>query len=326
MPLNTSPAASEVANSWSRFPFGVNEILRRSGFNLHCGFDAVLTGNIPGGGMSRSASLSLNLLATMMEVNGIKDVGGMEMVNLAQRVENEYIGSPCGKLDQIMITFAKAGMGTYYDPLTEKIEHIPFGGNSEDFRLVSLDTGTKRPGLEKSTYKIRRQECDALNSFLLKHLGKQVSAIDNEQDYQQAMQLLNTHDIPVQSRLKYLYEAKQRFPDTLNAWRDGDIQRVGNHFRADGIGLRDDYEISGPELETMCDIARTVEGVYGERMLGGGDKGASGAIIEASAFDRLKQRIETSYPKSHPQYADYYKIHPCRTVDGIQTGPLLVNS
>jgi galactokinase len=118
-------------------------------------------------------------------------------------------------------------------------------------------------------------------------------------------------------RLKYLYEAGARFHEILEAWRCGNIAEIGRCFRADGIGLRDDYRISGPELETMCDIARTVENVHGERMLGGGDKGASGAIIRSDAFDVLKAAVERAYPLAHPQYAKDFAIHSCRTVDGI---------
>ena len=160
-----------VKDSWERFPRGVEAILRREGHPLTIGFDAVIYGNIPGGGMSRSASLALNLILTAFEVNGIPDEGGMQVVNLAQMVENDFIGSPCGKLDQIMIYFAKEGMGTYFNPASGKIDHIPFGGSSDSFRIVSLDTGTKRPGLEKSTYKIRRTECDAMKAQLTTGIG-----------------------------------------------------------------------------------------------------------------------------------------------------------
>ncbi len=103
----------------------------------------------------------------------------------------------------------------------------------------------------------------------------------------------------------------------LDAWRDGDIRTVGNVFRQDGYGLRDDYQISGPELETMCDLARTVDGVLGERMLGGGDKGASGAIVLPEAIDELKRVIAREYPKSCPDYADKFAVHACGVVDGL---------
>ena len=308
----------DFQEGWERFPRGVEFILRREGYDLKIGFDAVLYGNIPGGGMSRSASLSLNLILTFFEVNGIEVDDGMRIVDLAQMVETDYIGSPCGKLDQIMIYFAKEGMGTYFNPAAGVIDHIPFGGDANDFRIVSLDTGTVRPGLEKSTYKIRRAECDRMRALLHEKFGyDSLAKVSTPEQYEATAAYLKTVVPESVSRLKYLYEAQARFAETLEAWRHGDIARVGANFRADGIGLRDDYDISGPELESMCDITREVKGVYGERMLGGGDKGASGALIKADAFEALKSAIETKYPELQPDYADKFAIHSCRTVDGI---------
>jgi len=104
----------------------------------------------------------------------------------------------------------------------------------------------------------------------------------------------------------------------LEAWKTGDIKTVGSIFRDDGIGLRDEYKISGPELETMCDIARTVLGVLGERMLGGGDKGAAGAIALADSIDKLKNAVADQYPKIYPQLADKYAVHICKIVNGVE--------
>ncbi len=321
--LGESLGSHELKDSWARFPHGVECILRREGYDLEVGFDAVLYGNIPGGGMSRSASLALNLILTFFEVNQIPAEDGMRVVDLAQMVETDFIGSPCGKLDQIMIYFAKAGMGTYYNPTKNTVEHIPFGGDAESFRIVSLDTGTKRPGLEKSTYKIRREECDSMKALLEGALGYQsLAEIDSSEAYAKAVELVEKHLPESVSRLKYLFEAQGRFANTLDAWRSGDIERVGRNFRADGQGLRDDYLISGKELETMCDIARSVEGVYGERMLGGGDKGASGALISSDSFEALRAAVDRAYPVSHPDYAADYAVHSCQLTDGIFTSPL----
>ncbi len=104
----------------------------------------------------------------------------------------------------------------------------------------------------------------------------------------------------------------------LDAWKAGDVETVGCIFRQDGIGLRDDYKISGPELEAMCDIARTVPGVLGERMLGGGDKGAAGALVLADSVDALKQAVSNAYPRNHPMYRDGYAVHICKLVDGVR--------
>ena len=103
----------------------------------------------------------------------------------------------------------------------------------------------------------------------------------------------------------------------MAAWRAGDVAAVGAVFREDGLGLRDDYAISGPELETMCDIARTVDGVYGERMLGGGDKGAAGAIVRADAVAALKAAVARAYPLAHPLYE--CAVHEVRVTTGVAT-------
>jgi len=314
-----SPEEANAADSSGRFPFGVDYILKREGYTLTKGLDAVICGNIPGGGMSRSASLTLNLILTMFEVNGIPADDLMRIVDLAQAVENDYIGSPCGNLDQIMILFAKEGMGTHYCPADRSIKYVPLGENAPDFRIVGLDTGTNRPGLEKSTYKIRREECDELAALAGQEFGiANLAGITDQALYERiATKFANSPNLI--SRMKYIYEAQQRFYRMMQAWQAGDVQTVGAIFREDGIGLRDDYQISGPELESMCDIARTVPGVYGERMLGGGDKGAAGAIVAADAVEALKDAVNTAYPRSRPDFADKYAVHPCKVVDGMKT-------
>jgi galactokinase len=221
-----------------------------------------------------------------------------------------------------MIMFAKAGHGTHYDPKTRNIRHVALGKAAIDFRIVALDTGTNRPGLEKSTYKIRRSECDTFAAMLKEKFGFNCLAeIRTPGDYDKVMAAYrNTHP-DLCDRLNYIFHAQQRFYDMLTAWQAGNVEEVGRIFRQDGLGLRDEYRISGPELETMCDIARTVPGVLGERMLGGGDKGASGAICRADAVDALRAAVETGYPRTRPAYADKFAMHVCNMVDGVTILP-----
>jgi len=314
------PKSAPVAETWGRFPYGIDYILRREGYILKQGIDGVIYGNIPGGGMSRSASLSLNLILSLFEANEIEVEDKMAIVDLAQAVENDYIGSPCGKLDQIMILFGQEGMGTYYNPAERTIDYVPLGLGATDFRTVVLDTGTERPGLEKSTYKIRRGECEKLASII----GKTdydvtcLADVKDERLYEEIMGRFGKDYPDLCDRLKYIFGAQKRFYKMLDAWKTGDIESVGRIFREDGIGLRDDYKISGAELETMCDIVRTVPGVLGERMLGGGDKGASGALVRAESVEAVQQAVDTAYPLSHPEFADKYAVHVCKVVDGIR--------
>ena len=314
------PKSAEIAQTWGRFAYGVEYILRRKGYKLSQGIDGVLYGNIPGGGMSRSASLTLNLILSLFDANAIEVREKIKIVDLAQAVENDYIGSPCGQLDQTMILFAREGMGTYYNPNDRSIEYLPIGAGATDFRIVVLDTGTDRPGLEKSTYAVRRAECEKLVSILQKadYDISCLADIKDETVYKKIMDDFGEAHPDLCDRLRYIFDAQKQFYKMLEAWKAGDIETVGQIFRADGIGLRDDYKISGPELETMCDIVRTVQGVLGERMLGGGDKGASGALVRAECIEAVKQAVDTAYPRSRPEFADKYAVHVCKVVEGIR--------
>ena len=314
------PRSAAIAETWGRFPYGIDYILKREGFQLKQGIDGVLFGNIPGGGMSRSASLCVNLILSLFDANGIEVKEKVQIVDLAQAVENDYIGSPCGKLDQTMILFAKEGMGTYYNPKDRSIEYVPIGQGAADFRIMVLDTGTDRPGLEKSTYAIRRRECEELVGILQKS-GFGIACLADVKDealYNKIMSQFGRSHPNHCDRLNYIFHAQQRFYRMMDAWRAGDIETVGAIFRQDGLGLRDDYKISGAELETMCDIVRTAGGALGERMLGGGDKGASGALVRAESVEAVQKAVEAAYPRSRPAYADKYAVHICKVVDGVR--------
>ena len=314
------PRSADIAETWGRFAYGIEYILRREGYRLSRGIDGVLYGNIPGGGMSRSASLCNNLILSLFEANGIEVRDKNAIVDLAQAVENDYIGSPCGQLDQTMIVYAREGMGTYYNPKDRSVEYVPIGADATDFRIMVLDTGTNRPGLEKSTYAIRRAECEKLVAILQK-AGLDISCladIKDERVYEKIMAEFGESHPDLCDRLKYIFASQKRFYKLMDAWKSGDIETVGQIFRADGIGLRDDYKISGPELETMCDIVRTVRGVLGERMLGGGDKGASGALVRAECVEAVKEAVDAAYPRSRPEFAEKYAVHVCKVVDGVR--------
>ena len=317
--IQKTPEPQSVPDSWARFPYGVDHILHREGYNLTTGMDTILFGNIPGGGMSRSASLSLNLILTILEINQINIDDKHHIVDLAQMVENDYIGSPCGILDQTMILFAKKGMGTHYNPTDRSIKYIPLGKSDEDFRIVSLDTGTVRPGLEKSTYKIRREECDQLANMSKDEFGISCLAdVKTQELYDKIIAKFVLSYPDLCDRLDYIFHAQKRFYKMLDAWKNGNIISVGKIFREDGIQLRDKYKISGPELQTMCDIARTVPGVLGERMLGGGDKGAAGAIVRTNEVDKLESAVKLAYLRSYPVYDGKFAVHSCKIVDGVK--------
>ncbi|MGA1607698.1 MAG: galactokinase [Planctomycetota bacterium] len=304
---------------WARYAWGALATLAAAGQPIQQGMDIAIHSNIPGGGMSRSASLCINLVLTLGEQNGVASPPDARTVRLAQSIENDYVGSPCGNLDQTMIVFAKAGHGTHFRPSTGEIEHIPLGPSAPDFRLLALDTGTVRPGLEQATYPIRRAECEQLVALArAEGFGiARLADVRTEELFQVIRARLGPAHPELIDRLRYLYEAQGRFESLLEAWRMGDVAQVGAIFRDDGQGLRDLYRVSGPELEAMCDIVREIPGVFGERMLGGGDKGASGAVVRAAAVPAVRAAIDAEFPARFPGLADRYAVHELSIVDGV---------
>jgi len=330
----------DKVGSWAQFVRGVDYILHKADIPISTGIDAVVYGNIPGGGMSRSASLSVNLIYSVCDAQEAnraaieEKLTQMRVVELSQAVENDYIGAPCGCLDQVMIVFAKDGCATRFDPATKSVTHVKYGSTApkdtvpKDFRLLVLDTGTTRHGLDVSTYSIRVKECQKLCSVAgIRALAdiktpEQLAEVRAKVEAAQPA-LPKSEQAALLARLQYIYEAQQNFARMVEAWSAGDIATVGQLFRDDGIGLRDKYCISGPELEAMCDIVRTVPGVYGERMLGGGDKGASGLLCAPEAAEAAREAVRNSYPRGHPLYADKWAVHECRFVQGVTVLPAL---
>merc|ERR1711972_1244545 len=187
-------------------------------------------------------------------------------------------------------------------------------------RIAALDTGTTRHGLEKSTYAVRVKEFQEMVA-LLQREGYKIQTLADVQDqseYEKILAKFGKSHPHLCRRLTYIYGAQQRFEKLVQAWERGNIEEVGAIFRQDGIGLRDEYEISGRELETMVDVARSVPGVMGERMLGGGDKGASGAIIHPYAERALRDAVANGYKRSHPDFADKCAVHVVKVCKGVE--------
>lgn len=311
-------APGERDASWAAFARGAACVLREHGLPLARGADLVVHSEIPGGGMSRSAALSIALLLALCEQPQRAASDRMRLARMAQQVENDHVGSPCGILDPLMIACAQSGRATIHRQRTHRIEHVAWGGQTEGLCLLALDTGRSRHGLQHATYPQRRRECEEAMAILGPRLGcATLSEAVEEARFELAAALLSATRPDLLPRVRYLRDAQSRLPRMLDAFARGDAVGLGSCMRLDGIGLRDDYRISGNELEAMCDIVRAQPGCHGERMLGGGDCGASGAIVDPRRADAIADAVRREYPRRCPDYAHAFAVHRCATADGI---------
>ena len=307
-----------AASDWSPFAHGAADVLRSRGHAVRRGFDAVVYSEIPGGGMSRSAALSIALLLTFAAEPRALLADRMELARMAQAIENEHLGSPCGILDPLVIAHAHRGAAVRYQPDGHRVTHIPWGGDPMQLCVLALDTGRSRHGLQQATYPERVRECAQIVALAQPSLGGQSLAhLASGDRYERTLQLLTNAPSGLSARLRYLNGAIARFPRMLAAFAAGDARELGRCMREDGISLRSDYCISGPELEGMCEIARAHPGSFGERMLGGGDCGASGAIVDPACAEDILAAVQREYPKRFPAFAHAFATHRCAMADGI---------
>ncbi len=295
---NKLPNPSKISKDypWIKFPMGAVYILKKNGYKIKNGLNGVLIGKIPEGGLSRSASLSLNLIYSILEVNGITEIDQFKLIDMAQELENEYIKSPCGKLDMAMIVFGKKDHAALYSQKKKSVYYVPIPENSESIELIILDTGTRRLGLQGTDYEIRKKECENIVSLY----GKEYGFNDLSEITPKIYEELKEEGMPLNLslRLKYIFEANQRFKQFIQGWRQGDFKKAGEILNLDGISLRDDYDLSSYPLEAMAYIARNDKNVYGARLSGGGRVGACIALRKKVPIEEFKENAEKSYKKS----------------------------
>ena len=316
----TPPEAPRAtgADDWSAFPIGAAHVLRDHGFGLASGLDAIVWSEIPGGGMSRSAALSIGLLLAFANDPDALLTDRMRLARLAQRVENEHTGSPCGILDPLMICHARRNEAVLWHNGSDAPETVAWGGPPDALCMLALDTGRSRKGLQNATYPQRVRECAQILATAQPHVGgESLADLVRDNRYERAMAALADSPPQLLARLRYLRGAVLRLPRMIDAFANGDARELGACMRLDGISLRDDYCISGPELEAMCEIVRAQDGAFGERMLGGGDCGTSGAIVDAAHADAILAAVHEEYPRRCPEFAASFATFRCATADGI---------
>jgi galactokinase len=309
---------------WARYILGVVSELTREGILLH-GFDAVVGGDVPlGSGMSSSASLEVATAeACSFFSNGAFTIGStdatftpMQVAAICQRAEHASSGLRSGILDQAASCLGRPGKAALLDCRSYEYRYIPF--DTPGISIMVIDTNVRRE-LANSGYNERRRQCEEATKLL-----RDLIALD---DPEYAQQVTALRDItPAQfaqykdrlpeilrKRAGYIIAENKRVFQAVAALEEGDIEAVGSILWRGHAGLRDEYEVSCLELDILVDIAHSVDGVLGARMLGGGFGGCTINLVYDQAVEPLRQAVETYYPERSGRQAT---IDICRAAGG----------
>lgn len=292
---------NDKEHDWANYPKGVIDVLRKHGYDVNKGFDMFVYGNIPNGaGLSSSASLEL-LMAVMM--NDIYDfnIYRVELVKYCQEAENDFIGVNCGIMDQFAIGMGKDSNAILLDCNTLDYKYSTV--NLKDEVIVIANTN-KRRGLADSKYNERRGECEEALKELQSELKINALGELTEDEFEQSKHLIK-NDVRAKRAKHAVYE-NQRTLKAVKALENNDIDTFGKLMNESHNSLRDDYEVTGRELDTLVDLASKQEGTIGSRMTGAGFGGCIVSIVKKPMVEKFIENVGKEYKEKIGYDADFY--------------------
>ncbi len=290
-------------HDWANYPKGMLKILKDANFSIEEGMDILYYGNIPNSsGLSSSASIEV-LTAFLCKSLFQLEIDQIQIALLAQKAENTFIGVNCGIMDQFAIAKGKKDHAIFLDTATLSYEYAPI--TLAGMKIVIACSNKKR-GLGDSKYNERRRECEEALEFLQTKLDIQ-SLGDLTEDAFDAIKEAIPDDIR-RKRAKHAVYENQRTMKAVKALKEHDIKRFGKLMIESHVSLRDDYEVTGVELDTLVESALEQEGVIGSRMTGAGFGGCTVSIVKDDFVDAFIENVGMMYKEKIGYAADFYVV------------------
>ena len=286
--------------SWINYPVGVLNEFRKMALEVE-GMDLLYSGDIPNSaGLSSSASIEMVTAFAMDQVYGY-GMDRMDLVKLAQRAENQFVGVNCGIMDQFASGMGAADHALFLNCDTLDFERVPL--KLEGMKIVIANTN-KRRGLADSKYNERRAQCEAAVEALrsernIRHLS------DLDMDSFATLSHLIENEVE-KRRARHVISENGRTLAAIEALNRGDIQTFGELMNQSHDSLKEDYEVTGKELDTLVEEARKIEGTVGSRMTGAGFGGCTVSIVEEESVETFIREVGKQYTEKTGLIADFY--------------------
>jgi len=290
-------------DNWTNYPKGVIWALKDEGYNIETGFDIVFMGTIPNGaGLSSSASIEV---LTAFLLNDIFKLG-LDLTKIAligQKAENKYVGVNCRIMDQFTIANGKKDNAIFLDTANLEYEYTPI--SLTDLKIVIMNTNKKR-GLGDLKYNERRSECERGLVDLQKELSIKTLGDLNEEQYEQSKHLIESEIVA--KRVKHAVYENQRTIKAEQALKNNDLKLFGELMVASHNSLRDDYEVTGIELDTLVEEALKQNGVIGAKMTGAGFGGCAVSIVKENKIKSFIKNVEENYRAKIGYNPEFYVV------------------
>ena len=289
---------------WTNYPKGVMWTFGKRGMEISNGVDILLYGNIPNGsGLSSSASVEVVTGVMLRDLFGFDSLTNIDLALIGQQSENEYNGVNCGIMDQFAVAMGKKDYAIFLDTSDLSYTYAPI---KLDHARIVIASSNKKRGLGDSKYNERRAECEAALAELQKVVDIKSLGDLTEEAFERYKDAIK--DETRKKRAKHAVYENQRTIQAVAALEANDIAKFGQLMNASHVSLRDDYEVTGRELDTLVEEAWKIPGVIGSRMTGAGFGGCTVSIVENDAVEPFISKVGEAYKKAIGYAADFYVI------------------
>ena len=288
---------------WTNYPKGVMWAFGERGMKMDSGLDLLLSGNIPNGsGLSSSASVEVLTGFILRDFFGF-DVTNQDLALIGQFSENNFNGVNCGIMDQFSIAMGKKDHAIFLDTADLSFTYAPI--KLENAKIV-ISSSNKKRGLGDSKYNERRSECETALAELQKVVDIKALGELTEEQFEAHKDAIKD---PVRvKRAKHAVYENQRTVKAVEALQNNEIELFGKLMNASHVSLRDDYEVTGIELDTLVEEAWKIDGVIGSRMTGAGFGGCTVSIVKEDAIDTFIENVGKAYKEKIGYAADFYVV------------------
>jgi len=268
--------------SWLDYIQGLTSILRSEGHAL-LGFDVRIESSVPlGSGLSSSASLTVSLQRALRAAFALR-LDDVTIARISRRVENEFVGAQVGIMDPMAASLADQGTALFLDARSLEFERVPLPVGAE---LVVIDSSVAHRNAA-GDYNTRRRECEQASALLGVSQLRDLTVAD--------LPKLSALPEPLKSRARHVITENDRVLEAVAAMRAGDLDRLGKLFYASHASMRDDYQVSIPEIDSLVELGRTEPDVFGARLTGGGFGGSVVMLARVGTGRTVAQRIAQIY-------------------------------
>ena len=277
----------DKALDWTNYPLGVVWAFIEKGYPVDYGFDMLLFGNIPNGsGLSSSASVEVVTGVALRDLFGYDDISMIDIALFGQYSENNFNGVNCGIMDQFAIAMGKKDQAIFLDTSDLSYTYAPIKLANEK---IVIACSNKKRGLGDSKYNERRAECEEALAELQTKLDIKALGELSEEEFESNKDLIKSE--VRQRRAKHAVYENQRTLKAVDALKAGNLEEFGKLMNASHVSLRDDYEVTGIELDTLVENAWEQEGVIGSRMTGAGFGGCTVSIVKTDCVDKFIENV-----------------------------------